>query len=211
MSPTFAQSLRTAMKKRKVSNEEIAERMGVHPVTVSKLLNGKMRMTEDRMQEFAEALGMTVGEIAAAASVVERRPAGREDVRHMPVYGLAAGAVIGAHVMSEHAVEYIPTPAALATVRDAYALIVTGSSMEPRYFSGDVIYLHPHRPVRPGDHVAIQEARADGIYVSIKKFEKFTDGEIVTRQYNPAAEVKFNRKQVVAMHRVLTTNELMGV
>ena len=90
-------------------------------------------------------------------------------------------------------------------------LFVTGSSMEPRYFAGDVIFVHPHKPVRQGDHVVIQEALHGGTVVSVKRFERFTDGHIVTTQYNPLAEVRFRRETVDAMHRVLTPNEIAGV
>ena len=99
----------------------------------------------------------------------------------------------------------------LARVRDAYALIVTGASMEPKYEAGDMVFLNPHRPPRRGDHVVIQEAREGGIIVTIKRFERWTDGHLITTQYNPPSEVRFARDQIMAVHRVLTTNELFGI
>lgn len=139
-------------------------------------------------------------------------PAGTlAQTRNLPVFGLASGAMTGAYALSQEPVEYLPSPAALASVKDAYAMIVTGSSMEPRYFAGDIIWLHPHRPVRPGDHVAIQEERDGGVHVWVKRFDKMTDDYVIMWQYNPASEVKFARSRIAAMHRILTTNELMGV
>lgn len=35
--------------------------------------------------------------------------------------------------------------------------------------------------------------------------------EIITSQYNPPAEIRFLRERVMAMHRVLTPNELFGI
>lgn len=128
--------------------------------------------------------------------------------RTLPVFGLAAGAPLGNHTMSNDPVEYVPAPPALQSVRDAYVLIVTGDSMEPRYFAGEPIFIHPHRPIRKGDHVAIQEEVDGGISVSVKIFDRQTDEHLVTRQYNPPAEVKFLRKRIQAVHRVLTPNEL---
>ena len=131
--------------------------------------------------------------------------------RDLPVYGLAAGSVLGALTMTSDPVEYVPTPPGLARVRDAYALIVTGASMEPKYEAGDMVFLNPHRPPRRGDHVVIQEAREGGIIVTIKRFERWTDGHLITTQYNPPSEVRFPRDQIMAVHRVLTTNELFGI
>jgi len=132
-------------------------------------------------------------------------PSGRD----LPVFGLAAGSGTGALTMTSEPVEYIPCPPGLARVRDAYALIVTGSSMEPRYEAGDVVFLNPHRPPRQGDHVVIQEAREGGTIVTIKRFERWVDDALITTQYSPLREVRFARDQVVAVHRVLTTNELL--
>ena len=146
---------------------------------------------------------------AVPAVIPSPPPAGSR--RQLPVYGLAAGAVAGQLTMTNDAIDYVPSPAALDKVKDAYALFVTGSSMEPRYFAGDVIFVHPHKPVRQGDHVVIQEALHGGTVVSVKRFERFTDGHIVTTQYNPLAEVRFRRETVDAMHRVLTPNEIAGV
>ena len=87
--------------------------------------------------------------------------------------------------------------------------------MEPRYFSGDLIFSHPHKPVRPGDHVVVQvrkDQSPGGLTETwIKRFKADTDGEIVTEQYNPRADMRFKRQYVAAMHRVLTVNELLGV
>ena len=146
---------------------------------------------------------------AVAAGAVS--PPRREANRDIPVYGLAAGAITGQLTMSNDPIEYKTAPDTLARVRDAYALIVTGTSMEPKYEAGDYVWIHPHKPIRKGDHVVIQELRDGGTVVSIKRFEKLTDDHIVTTQYNPLATINFSRKQVVAIHRVLTTNELAGV
>lgn len=119
--------------------------------------------------------------------------------------------MLGALAMTNDPVDYVPRPDVLARVKDAYGLFVTGTSMEPRYFAGDVIFIHPYRPIRQGDHVVIQEARSGGTLTTIKRFERETDTRLITTQYNPPAEVSFDRASVMAVHRVLTSNELFGV
>lgn len=168
--------------------------------------------------------GVSTNTINALAAALEVSPAwllsGADDAepeqdRTLPVFGLAAGSLAGQAVMTPEPVEFVPCPPALTRVRDAYALTVTGTSMEPRYFAGDLIFIHPHRPVRPGDHVVVQvrkdPSQAGVNETWIKRFKADTETEIVTEQYNPRADMRFKRQYVAAIHRVLTVNELLGV
>lgn len=138
-------------------------------------------------------------------------PAINLDFPNLPVYGLAAGAVAGAHALSKDPIEYVQMPAALMRVKDAYAMRVTGESMIPRYFPDELIFIHPGRPVRQGDHVVIQEERDGETYAWIKCLERKTDRDLITRQYNPAAEMRFKLEFVAQIHRVLTPNEILNL
>lgn len=163
------------------------------------------------LEALAPVLGVTSSWLIDGTDDAQSNLEAQSAHQALPVYGLAAGAITGAHTRSNDPVEYVACPPGLNTVRDAYALIVVGSSMEPRYFTGELVYINPHRPVRGGDHVVIQENRDNGIQVSIKLFEKYTDQNVVTRQYNPPSEIKFLRSRVLHVHRVMTINELMGL
>lgn len=57
--------------------------------------------------------------------------------------------------LSGVAVESRPSPSALATVKDAFGFYVIGDQMSPRVEPGDVVYIHPGKPVKPGDLVLI--------------------------------------------------------
>lgn len=167
--------------------------------------------------------GVSTNTIEALARVLQVSPAwllkgndadkADDSVKLIPVYGMAAGAFAGAFTMTTDEVERVPAPPGLAHVRDAYALIVTGSSMEPRYFAGDTIFVNPHRPPRPGDHVIVQirDHRPEGRQTFIKRFVGETQGEVVVSQYNPPQNTAWKREHVALLHRVLTTNELLGV
>ncbi len=132
--------------------------------------------------------------------------------RTLPIFGSAAGSAgDGSFSVSEDIVVWVPCPPGLMGARDAYALYVQGESMQPRYWPGDLIFISPHRPYRSGDMVDIQ-ARKNGETESwIKEFRKTEGNEIVTGQYNPPSEIRFERSRIVEIQRVLTTNELVGV
>lgn len=226
---SFPEALKRYMRAQKprITNKMLAERLNVDITTISRRLNGHYAMTEQVRDEMAEALGSTVKEIwsggdrpgmNATTDHARSTPAPRPpdmfsetERKTLPVYGLAAASPLGQMVMSEGPIEWIERPDIVARVPDAYSLIITGTSMVPRYEPGDMIILHPHRPVRQNDHVAIQETKEGGTHVSVKRFEKMDNDHIVTTQYNPPAEVRFRRDQVAAMHRILTPNEILGV
>jgi len=131
--------------------------------------------------------------------------------RTLPVLGTAAGSFDGAQQLAQDPVEWWPHPAALAGVRGAYALRVVGESMMPLFKPDDPIFVHPHKQVRVGDIVVIQEERDGEVYAWIKELAGRTDTHVLTLQYNPPEEVKIALKHIVYVHRVLTTAELMGV
>lgn len=223
MTKTLTDRILARIAKLGITPEAAARRSNLDRSTIRKLIDREGGARGDTIIKLARGLetspewllnGVGPEETAARASeaapYVPQQAQRQSQRRQLPVFGQAAGAVAGQLTMTNEAIEYVVAPAALENVRDAYALIVTGSSMEPRYSAGDVIYINPNRPPKPGDHVVIQEALHGGTVVSIKRFEKVTDGYIVTTQYNPLAEVKFRRDTVIAMHRVLTHNEVSG-
>lgn len=132
----------------------------------------------------------------------------------VPVLGHAAGSLSGALSLSGEALEYKRRPAILEHVADAYALRVTGHSMQDRYRPGDLIFVHPHQPVRLGDIVVIQEQRIPGgdVVAWIKEFVAWHGDRLEARQYSEKpALLTFFRKQVRSVHRVLTNNELFDL
>lgn len=121
--------------------------------------------------------------------------------------------MIGSIAIKQEPIGWTDRPRGLQSVTGAYALYVTGSSMEPRYFPGELIFINPHRPPRQGDIVIIQEQLApDGETLSyVKEFSRRNEKSIVTKQYNPPSNVEFMIQTVKDIHRVLTTNELLNV
>ena len=134
----------------------------------------------------------------------------RTPIKQLPIHGLAAGSFTGSFSMSHDPVEWIACPSGLANVKDAYGLIVTGSSMEPAFFPGDYVFINPNRPPRLGDHVVIQEAREGGIVTTIARFERVTESHVIVSKYNPLSQIKIDRKAVLMVHRVMTVREIVG-
>lgn len=129
----------------------------------------------------------------------------------VPVYGLAAASLAGSFAI-DGVIECVRRPPALATARNLYALYIAGSSMEPRYRPGDLVFVSPDRPARPGDDVVVQTRDHDGAptLAWIKTLVRATDAMVTVQQLNPEATIDFRRQTVVAVHRVLTVREMFG-
>jgi len=200
-------NIRKLRRDKGMSMEALALELGITAPTINKIEKSQMRLTDKYLSSIANALGVSI------SALLNETPS--EDTaasqKAMPVYGLAAASIRGAFTMTTDPVEWVTAPPALTGVRDAYALIVTGNSMEPRYYAGDIVFINPNRPARLGDHVVIQEALNGGIAASIKRFEKQTETELITTQYNPLTVIRFKRDLITAVHRVLTSNELLNL
>lgn len=189
-----------------MSQEQLGEALGHHYTTINRMEN-KPALSPKWVVKLAKFF-----KVPESALIGSSDP-GTPPASDVPVYGLAAGSVTGAFTLTSEAVEWVRRPPGLTGARDAYALFVTGSSMEPRFFPGDVVYVAPHRPVRRGDVVVIQQRdhEQSGTQVWLKVFEKKDEKFVHATQYNPPAEVKFPHASVVTMQRVMTMNELLGL
>lgn len=120
------------------------------------------------------------------------------------VYASAQAGPYGEAVNMDHPVEYRPPSPALAGVTGAYGMYVVADSMEPKYRKGDVLWVHPAKPVRPGDYVVV--VCVENLAV-VKRFVRRTKTHLVVRQLNPDDEYQIPLKQVLTVHKVVGNDE----
>lgn len=222
--PDLADVVRDRRTQLGLSQSEIARRSGVRPQTIQHLESGKIAQPRFFVR-LARALGMTPTALAEACGMdldsVAPEPDERESAggpvhplwqRDVPVLGTASGGLAGSFVIIRETVDLAPRPPGLAGVRDAYAIYVVGRSMAPVHKPGDLRYVHPHRPCRPGDTVVLRTRERDGVeHHWIKELVKVTEKTVTVRQLNPAATVDWRASNVLAIHKVLSVNEMVGV
>lgn len=123
----------------------------------------------------------------------------------------------------EHQFEVFAPPL-LQHVRGAYALLVPGRTMEPRFYQGEILYVNPHLPVEPGDFVVLfanwrQSENKDeptGIYDAyIKQFVGLEDGKNQYRQFAPgegqASILKIPFHRVSFMEKIVLSGTYGGI
>jgi phage repressor protein C with HTH and peptisase S24 domain len=88
---------------------------------------------------------------------------------------------------------------------NAYALSISGDSMEPVYRAGDRVIVSPAAPVRVGDRVV---ARTREGAVMAKELARRTAARIELASLNPAfAELRFAADEILWMHRIVWASQ----
>ncbi len=100
-------------------------------------------------------------------------------------------------------------PPMLEGIEDAYAVRVYGTSMEPRYFAGQTVWLNPQEPVRQGDDVVVQiiTDEENGRESYIKRFVSRSSKVTRLYQYNPeegeSHDLTFDTETVFSIHKIV--------
>lgn len=180
----------------------------------------------ESLRKIAAALGVSEADIieqrqpSAGAPEIRRADLSQEigyrDARrgrYIDVLGTAAGSLgQGAFQLNDGPIDRVPCPPGLMDARGVYAIYVENDSMAPEHRAGELRFVHPHRPPQIGDTVIVQVLNGGDHTVTayIKTLEKRTGDRVICTQHNPPARIEFNRAYIVAIHKVLTTNELFG-
>lgn len=119
----------------------------------------------------------------------------------IPVYGPAAAASDDSVMLTgEHIIGYEPCPPALSNVRGAFMMYIAGSSMEPRHYHGERVWVDPWtQPAIGQDCVAVLEEDGNAI---VKRYMGREGTDFVFEQYNPPKKLKFKVKEIRAIYAV---------
>lgn len=147
--------------------------------------------------------------MAAAHEHTLARPARSGDSSSIPIFGQAVAGDDGRLILNGAQIGDLAAPPSLQGVRDAYAVYVTGDSMEPRYQAGEAVYVHPRLPVRRGDYVVVQVAGDEGEAPSafIKRYVSRDSTTLVLEQFNPAKKLRIPVAKVASVHRIVMAGD----
>lgn len=227
MSDDLKERLKQVIERKGLSWDAASREAGMERSYFSKLFDGKIGNPRiDTLHKIAAKLDVSpdwlVNGVESAPIVdVRSGPPGavplvphRDDMPNdVPVRGTAAGShTKGSFSLYADIIDYVRRPPALAGARDVYALYVEGESMIPQYAPGEVIFVHPRKPVRIGDPVVVQVSYRDGEFEgTIGIYRRPHTDWIVIGKHNPVAEVQIKRGNETQVHRILTMNELFGI
>lgn len=207
------------------NESELARAVGTDQQNINNFLTGKVKSShlwrevaialgvpEDEMRRLInERKGIRTAEAPNAKLIPLTQASGTMgQPRMLPILGEAVGGSDGEYIFNGQVLDYAPCPPILANVPGAYAVLIDGTSMVPRYYPREVAYVHPTRPVRREDHVVVQiRAREEGMPPRgfVKKFAGWRGNRLVLEQYNPAEGLEFSRDDVVSVHLIVLSGE----
>lgn len=212
------------------TQSDLAIGMGVSQQAVSEWVNGNVQRPK-KWKDIAFTLGIPMEEAERAVNTpLEMSTPGTFEQTHVrvatfrpspntgrqsrlapppsgmiPVMGRAAAGEPGKILLLDgEPSEWIPCPPELVGVEGAYATYVYGDSMEPRYFNGERVYVHPTRPAGPKDFVVAQvRDEAGNLSGYVKRLLGWTEQGLRLHQYNPETDLDFEPDAVESVHLVV--------
>lgn len=199
-----------------MNQEELARAVEVKQPQVSRWLDGSepRGVTRDKLFALAKSKGIA----AASGASIERPPAplyppqpeAPKPGDRIPVMGTAEGGEDGFFLLNGETVDWVARPPVLAGANRGYAIYATGTSMEPRYYAGETLYIHPGKPVVVGSFVVVEvrpKADGDPPRAFIAKLERRTGTKWVFGKLNPQRQIEVVARDVVAVHKIVGSGD----
>lgn len=202
---------RTALK---LSQPQLAKQVG--GITYQAIQQLEAGGGTKHLVSIAKALGVTAEWLQdGSGPVPSPKPPARAAAEpivqdRLKVLGMAECGPDGWSLWNGDVIDMIARPANLAGVPGAYAVYVVGASMEPRYHPGELVHIHPGKPLTVGAYVLVQRRpRNDGDppLAVIKRLARRTGNKIVLEQFNPPKSFEIRSDDIVSIHRVVGSGE----
>lgn len=206
------------------NESDLARAVGTDQQNINNFISGKVKGSH-LWREIGDALGIPEAEMKALiderkgkkpsevtsnATIVPLQPAAGAPYRMLPILGEAVGGRDGEYIFNGQILDYTPCPPQLANVPGAYAVLLDGVSMIPRYYPRETCYVNPVKPIRHGDHVVVQTRARDEDQPPrgfVKRFVGWQGKRLVLEQYNPNEKIEFARDDVVSVHLIVLSGD----
>lgn len=208
-----------------LTQQELADATGKTRGAVAQWEAGTTRPRHNTLVAIAEATGKDIAWLESGVSSEDLSPATSKtkpnasfppryqafsQEHSIPLLGQSAGGPNGRFVLNGTEIGRVFCPPMLEGVDGAYAVMVFGTSMEPRYFAGETVWVNPHLPVRAGDDVIaqlIEDGEDNPVESYIKRFESRSSRVLRLYQYNPdegeERELEFDADRVFSVHKIV--------
>jgi phage repressor protein C with HTH and peptisase S24 domain len=196
-----------------LSASGLAKRAGLDPTTFNpskrRMPDGRARWpSTESLAKVLDATGATLDAFTALVTGARALPAAaRTQSRRIPLIGLAQAGGEGFFDDGGYPVGGSWDEVSLPEVTDgnAYALEISGESMEPVFRDGDLVIVSPNAPIRRGDRVVVRTARGE---VMAKQLARRSARRVELRSLNPAhPDYNFDLSEVSWIHRIVWASQ----
>ena len=189
----FVQRLSQLMEEKNLTQVELAEKIGITNVTISRYLSGERKPRVEIVAKLANVLGTTVDFLLGNTCVISSAKmleafsniSPNHSRKSIPVLGIVrAGYNYLAH---ENVIDYIEPAPYMSDIENYFGLIVKGESMSPLFSEGDYVVVHKQDGEYNTNDVCV--VLINGDEATIKKIVK-TDEGIELHAFNPYFPVR---------------------
>jgi phage repressor protein C with HTH and peptisase S24 domain len=191
-----------------LSASGLARKAGLDPTTFNK----SKRLTRDgkarwpSTESVAKILDATNSDLNEFISYIQGE-GGRGIIRNVPLIGLAQAGSQGffddAGYPTGGSWDEIPFPDVADS--NAYALEITGDSMEPVFRDGDMVLVSPQANIRRGDRVIVKTRDGE---VMAKQLRRRSARKLELQSLNPSYEDRiFEMEEILWIHRILWASQ----
>lgn len=204
-----ADKIRDAREKAGLSQKQVANRVGMTQQSYEAVEAGRTARSKF-LPRIAQVLSLDLSDLDPGLEALgmpaelHRVPEVQFTAGDFPVYTSAEGGP-GEIIRSTEPIDWVPRPGPVQHIRDAYGMLISGTSMFPEFRAGETALVNPRAPIVV-DEVYIFYREVDGeARATIKHLEKVTEREWTVRQWNPpeTPPFKLNRREWPICHRVL--------
>lgn len=198
-----------------LSASGLAKRAGLDPTTFNpskrRMPDGRARWpSTESIAKVLDATGATLEAFTAlvsgARALASTAPA-RTASRRVPLIGFAQAGGEGFFDDGGYPVGGGWDEVSLPEIADpnAYALEISGDSMEPVFRDGDVVIVSPSAPIRRGDRVVVRTTEGE---VMAKQLTRRSARRVELKSLNPAhPDYSFDLMQVAWVHRIIWASQ----
>jgi phage repressor protein C with HTH and peptisase S24 domain len=198
-----------------LSASGLARRAGLDPTTFNpskrRMQDGRARWpSTESVAKVLEATGASLEAFTALVSgarALSSNGSARSVSRRIPLIGFTQAGSDGYFDDGGYPVGGGWDEVTLPEIGDpnAYALEISGDSMEPVYRDGDMVIVSPSAPIRRGDRVVVRTLRGE---VMTKQLSRRSARRIELRSLNPEhPNYSFDLSEVSWMHRIVWASQ----
>jgi phage repressor protein C with HTH and peptisase S24 domain len=198
-----------------LSASGLARRAGLDPTTFNpskrRMPDGRPRWpSTESLAKVLEATGASLdafSELVSGARALASAATIRSVTRRIPLIGLAQAGGEGFFDDGGYPVGGGWDEVSLPEIGDAnaYALEISGDSMEPVFRDGDMVIVSPAAPIRRGDRVVVRTADGE---VMAKQLARRSARRVELRSLNPAhPDYSFDLAEVTWIHRIVWASQ----
>lgn len=197
--------LRQARRRKRMTQLDLAKALDVSQSAVAQWESGRSFPSEDVVPRLGKLLEIDIG-----PEEDRRKPGVRgflPDLQRplLPITGRPVREDPELVLLDGRDYGQTPAPPQLEAVRGATAVYARGHAMEPRYFPGELVYLHPDKAPNPGDFVFVT-FKAPGFTAPVGYIRQFlgADGTNVRlRTLNPRDDQLLSREVLIGLETIV--------